>query len=75
VNARRDYDRTGVKQGDKNQQNNNRQQRGGQQQPFWDFFGRRNHQQPRHDPLQHHLYRRHDIRTQVHAAQRRVSNR
>lgn len=72
-NARKEYDRSGVKQGDKAKGNNNN--RGNQrQQPFWDFFGRRNQQQ-HHDPLQHHLYRRHDVRQQVHAAQRRVSRR
>ena len=70
-NARKEYDRSGVKQRDKSQGNNNNNRGNQRHQPFWDFFGRRN-QQARHDPLQHHLYRRHDVRQQVHAAQRRV---
>ena len=70
--ARKEYDRTGVKQSDKNQNtynnHNGNARRNGQ--PFWEFFNRRH--ETRHDPLQHNIYRRFDYRQQIHAAQRRV---
>lgn len=71
TNARREYDRTGVKQSDKGKNGFHQNRRQHQQKPFWDFFGSRR-SASRHDPLQHRLYRQHNVRVQVEAAQRRV---